>query len=81
MILCSHAKPFRKKFIEELIEDLLKNKPAEVESEEKFNMGEDILVYLEKEDEDEYVTDQRMVGMSSLFRDFATKVWKGVNFI
>ena len=66
--------------MEELIEDLLKNKPAEVESEETFDMGEDILVYLEKGDEDEHMTNQHVIGMSSLFRGFATNVWKGVNF-
>ena len=37
-------------------------------------------MYLENGDEEEYATNQLVVGMSYFFRGFITKVWKGVNF-
>ena len=39
-----------------------------------------MLVYLEKGDEDEHVANQHVVRMLQLFRGYAVKVQKGVNF-
>ena len=67
------TKSFMKKFIEDLLEDLLKNRLPVVECVEIFDIMEDILVCLEKGNEDKCTTNQHMIGMSSLFRGFATK--------
>ena len=80
MTLCSHTQALRKKFIEELLEDLLNNRPLLVEHNKTFNIMEDILDYLEKKCEEEYVANQHMLRMCYLFRGFAVKVQKGVNF-
>ena len=43
-------------------------------------MIEDILKYLKNEEEEEFETNQRLVGMQQLFRGYVVKVWKGSNF-
>ena len=43
-------------------------------------MCEDILNYLENGDQDDYETNQYMVGMMELFRGHIVKVWTGVHF-
>ena len=74
VITCHFTKQYRKKFIEDLLAELLKKRSPLVEIEEIFDMLEDILVYLDKEDEEEYETNQHMIGMSNLFRGFIVKV-------
>ena len=41
---------------------------------------EDILRYLDREEIEEYETNQEMIGIVSLFRGYAVKVWKGIDF-
>ena len=52
----------------------------EVLLDEIFTMIEDILIFMEGVDKEEYETNQYMVGMTNLFREYSVKVWKGVNF-
>ena len=44
-------------------------------------MIEDVLRFLEKEEVEEYDTNQIIVGMRSLFRGCIVKVWKGSDFL
>ena len=64
---------FRRKFIAELLAELMKKKPTNVEYKELFDIVEDILIYLEDEDEDKYVINQYMIGMRFLFRGYIVK--------
>ena len=43
-------------------------------------MLEDIAIFFEGGDPEEYEMTQHYVGMSSLFRGFVVKDWKGVDF-
>ena len=43
-------------------------------------MLEDIMVYLENGDPEEYKTTQYFVEMNAIFRGFIVKNWKGANF-
>ena len=80
VILCPSTKALRKEFIVDLLQELFKNRESTVTHEEIFDIIEDILVYLDKEDEENYTTNQHMIGMHQLFRGYMVKVWKGVNF-
>ena len=62
------------------MKDLIAKKPINLEYDDVFDMIEDILVYLDKGDEEEYITNQHLIGMKFLFRGFSIKVWKGTNF-
>ena len=66
VMLCPCIKLFRKKFIEGLLKDLLKNRLPVVEYKEIFDMMEDILVCLEKGNEDECTTNQHMIDLEDL---------------
>ena len=54
--LLSHAYEFRRKFIEDLLHELITKKSLLVEVKDVFNITEDILVYLEKEEDNEHIT-------------------------
>ena len=45
-----------------------------------FEMMEDILRYLEDEEDEDYETNQVLIGMQHLFRRYVIKAWKGSNF-
>ena len=57
----------------------MKKRPNQCIYEDLFDMIEDILIYFDDEDEEEYTTNQHMVGMKYLFRGFIVKTWKGAN--
>ena len=48
--------------------------------DEIFAMIEDILIFMEGDDKEEYETNQHMVGMTNLLREYSVKVQKGVSF-
>ena len=52
----------------------------EVSIDEIFSIIEDILNFIEDDNDNEYETNQYMVGMANLFRGYTVKVWKGVKF-
>ena len=58
----------------------MKCKNRKVDSEEILSFAEDILRYLENEENEEYETNQYLIGMKKLFRGHAVKSWKGVDF-
>ena len=59
---CGHTIEYKKtrefgqKFTEEILAELIKNKPGDINHKELFNMIEDILIHLEAGDEEECVT-------------------------
>ena len=63
----------RRKFIEDLLADLMKSKPRNILHEELFNIVKDILIYIEAGDEEEHTIDQCMIGMRFLFRGYIVK--------
>ena len=67
------TKDIRRKYIVDLATVLLKDKEDYVRSNEIFNMLEDIIVYLENGDPEEYETRQYFVGMNMIFRGFIVK--------
>ena len=67
----------RKDFIWELVIELVKNKSEEVSVDVIILFVEDILQYLENEEEKEYKTNQHLVGMQELFRGYVVVVWEG----
>ena len=74
VIKCDQTKPMRKEFITNLLKDLFDNKEDAVHFEEIFKMIEDVLRYLENEEEEEFKTNQRLVGIQQLFRGYIIKV-------
>ena len=52
-MLCPETKEFWKRFIENLLIGLMKNKLRIIEHEDSFNMIEDALAHLEKGNEEE----------------------------
>ena len=71
--------PMRKEFIEKLLLKMLKNKGV-IDINEIMSFCEDILVYLEGDDKEEYETNQHLVGMMELFRGCVANDWKEANF-
>ena len=69
----------RKKFMENLLMDMLKNR-GRVEVDKIMSFCEDILTYLENGTDDEYETNQYHVGMTELFRGYVVVDWKEANF-
>jgi len=80
VIKCEKTIALRKQFIKELVIELARNKPKEVHIEEIMSFVEDILRYLENEEEEEYEMNQQCVGMQELFRGYVVRDWEGTNF-
>ena len=59
---------------------MFKEKKKQRDRVEILDMIEDIMVFLEEGDEDEYETSQQYIGMKDLFKGFVVKDWKGSNF-
>ena len=78
IIKCDKTIAMRKKFMETLLIEMLKNRD-EVEVDEIMSICEDILRYLENDTEEEYETNQYHVGMDELFRGYAIIDWKEAN--
>ena len=74
------TREIRRTFIKELTAELIKVKPNDIEIDKILEFVEDILRYFEDNNEDEYKTNQVMIGMAKLFRRHIVKVWKGINF-
>ena len=53
----------RKEFITELLKEMFQNKDREVDVNKIFEMIKDILRYLEEEDDEEYETNQAIMGI------------------
>ena len=79
VIKCSKTIDIRKKFMEKLLMEMLKNRD-EVEVDEIMSFCEYILRYLENEMDKEYETNQYHVGMTELFRGYFIVDWKEANF-
>ena len=71
---------FRKEFITNIAKEIIQVNQNDVSPDEIFAIIEDILIFMEGGDEEEYETNQHMVGITNLFREYLVKVWKGVNF-
>ena len=69
----------RKEFMQELLSKLLKHK-NDIGVNEIMSFCEDILVYLEEDEDAEYETNQQHVGMKELFRGYVIRDWMGINF-
>ena len=67
-------KSFAKRFIEDMLKDVLANKLPGVQWKDIFNVIEDVLVYLEKGDEEDCTINQHMIRICYLFRKFPVKV-------
>jgi len=74
VVRCKETKHLRRKFIFDLAKELLKHRPHQCSHDEVLDMTEDILLYLDNEDDDEYATSQHLIGMKYLFRGFVVKV-------
>ena len=74
VIKCKETIKLRKEFIQKILLELLKNRER-VDVNEIMSFCEDILVYLENDQEVEYETNQQYVGMKELFRGYVVKNW------
>ena len=79
MIKCKETIELRKEFIEKLLVELIKQKMDNVDMNMIIVFYEDILRYLEEEEE-EYETNQQYIEISKIFRGFIVKDWKGADF-
>ena len=70
----------RKKFVKELLLELQKAKPDNVDGEETLSFVEDILRCLDDDDSEECETNQGIIGIRDLFRGHVVKVWSGTHF-
>ena len=80
MMKCTKAKSIQREFIKETYQDLKKINDGYVNEKEILEILEDIAIFFEGGDPKEYEMTQHYVGMSSLFRGFVVKDWKGVDF-
>ena len=80
VILCEQTKNHRKPFVENALKELMKNRPPQTYRDVIIEIIKDIVVYLRKGDEEEYATNQHLIGMHYLFRGYPVKDWKGLNF-
>jgi len=80
VIKCRKTLQMRRQFIMKLVIELARNKSEEIHVEEIMSFVEDILRYLENEQEEEYEMNQQYVGMRELFRGFVVIDWEGTNF-
>ena len=78
MIKCKETIQLRREFVRELVVDLVRNKPLDVRVDLIISFVEDIVRYLEEE-EDEYETNQYLIGMKELFRGYVVAMWEGTN--
>ena len=67
VVQCKETKSLRREFVKKLLIDMLKERPEEVDRMEIFDMIEDILKYLDEEEED-FDTTQEFIGFKHLFR-------------
>ena len=67
VIKCKETIKLRKEFIEKLLVELLKQRADGVDMNVIIAFYENILRYLEEEEEEEYKTNQNYVGMKELF--------------
>jgi len=75
VVWCSDTVRLRREFITELLLELLAERNEEVSIDNIMAFGEDIVQYLEyEEDEEEYETSQWLIGMKELFRGYVVKV-------
>jgi len=79
VIKCSSTIYMRRKFIRELVVELVQKKPDEVHVEEIMSFVEDILRYLENAEDEEFEMNQQYVGMKELFRGYVVIDWEGTN--
>ena len=56
IIKYKEIKYLRKTFVKDLLKEMIKNKPLYIEVDEIFSIIEDILWYIEQDDEDKYKT-------------------------
>ena len=63
MIKCQNTIELRREFIKEIVIELVRNKPKDVHIEEIMSFVEDILRYLENEEDEEYEMNQQYLGM------------------
>ena len=70
----------RKDFIANLVKEIMQLKQNDILLDDIFTIIKDILIFLEGRDTEEYKTKQHIVGISNLFREYAVKVQKGINF-
>ena len=63
-----------------LIIELFHANKGRIEDEVILNLIEDIVVYFDNGEEDEYVSSQQYVGMRELFRGFIVKDWVEADF-
>ena len=75
---CNETIELRRGFIEKLLLELLRNR-RDVNINEIMSFCEDILRYLENEEDEEYETNQYFVGMKELFRGYIIVDWIGTN--
>ena len=66
--------------MKKMLKELCNNQPENIDEEEILSFVEDILRYLEDDCDNEYETNQGMLGMKNIFRGYVIKVWKGTNF-
>ena len=80
IIKCQATIHLRRTFIRNLVVELARNKSDQIHVEEIMSFVEDILRYLENEQEEEYEMNQQYVGMQELFRGYIVIDWEGTNF-
>lgn len=77
---CRETTQLRREFIKKLAVELVNDKPVDVHADLMMSFVEDIATYLEDdEEEDEYETNQHLIGMKELFRGHVVKMWEGTN--
>ena len=70
----------RVEFVKKIMEEMIKNKPRNIEHDDITPFIEDILRYSEGETKEEYETNQHHVRIQNLFRGHVAKTYIGTNF-
>ena len=81
VVKCSKTIEIRRQYVSNLFKEMMKANKGQIETREILDMIEDILVYLENGDPEEYETSQQYIGIDQLFQGFVVRDWKGSDFL
>ena len=79
VVQCKEIRHLRKDFVKNLLIEMLKERPKEVDRIDIFDIIEDILKYLDEDEEGDFETSQEFIGFKYLFRGIVMRDWKGSN--
>ena len=73
IVQCEETRHFKKDFVKNLLIEMLKERPREVDCMDVFDIIEDMLKHLSKDEEGDFEMSQEFIGFQNMFRGIAIK--------